>query len=167
MTMAIARRYPCHLVLAAGITAGAVVGYLWADLMWPAVAADHYNSRHAIRALSLDVLGAIGLWWLVAWPFAWLSRADQPAPQCASEADAYRIVIRGATRSSNPEFLRVAGSIASTRPGMTSYSGAALSPFARDSFETSEATTITTAIKAITSVQIALISGFTPSRTSE
>ena len=50
---------------------------------------------------------------------------------------------------------------------MTTYSGAALSPRALDSFEANEATTITTAISAITSVQIALISGFTPSRTSE
>lgn len=47
------------------------------------------------------------------------------------------------------------------------YSGAALSPRELVSFETSEATTITTAIKAITSVQMALISGFTPNRTSE
>ena len=46
-------------------------------------------------------------------------------------------------------------------------SGATVSLRALDSFEASEATTITTAIKAITSVQIALISGFTPSRTSE
>ena len=47
------------------------------------------------------------------------------------------------------------------------YSGAALSPRALDSFEASEAITMTTAISAITSVQMALISGFTPSRTSE
>ena len=48
-----------------------------------------------------------------------------------------------------------------------SYSGAALSPCELDSFEASEAITITTAMNAITMVQIALISGFTPSRTSE
>ena len=48
-----------------------------------------------------------------------------------------------------------------------SYSGAALLASALDSFEASEAITITTAISAITMVQIALISGFTPSRTSE
>jgi hypothetical protein len=54
------------------------------------------------------------------------------------------------------------------RPGMTeNYNGAALSRRALDSFATSEATTITTAISAITSVQMALISGLTPSRTSE
>ena len=47
------------------------------------------------------------------------------------------------------------------------YSGAAPSPCELDSFEASEAITITTAISAITMVQIALISGFTPSRTSE
>jgi hypothetical protein len=47
------------------------------------------------------------------------------------------------------------------------YSGAALSPCEFDSFETSEATTMTTAINPMTSVQMALISGFTPSRTSE
>jgi hypothetical protein len=47
------------------------------------------------------------------------------------------------------------------------YNGAALSPRAFDSFEASDAITMTTAIKAITSVQMALISGFTPSRTSE
>jgi hypothetical protein len=47
------------------------------------------------------------------------------------------------------------------------YSGAALLPRAFVSLEASEATTITTAIKPITSVQMALISGFTPSRTSE
>jgi hypothetical protein len=47
------------------------------------------------------------------------------------------------------------------------YSGAALSPLALVSFETSDATTITTAISPITSVQMALISGFTPNRTSE
>jgi hypothetical protein len=47
------------------------------------------------------------------------------------------------------------------------YSGAALSPCALDSFEAKDAITITAAIKAITMVQIALISGFTPSRTSE
>ena len=50
---------------------------------------------------------------------------------------------------------------------MTSYSGAALLASELDSFEASEAITITTAISAITIVQIALISGFTPSRTSE
>jgi hypothetical protein len=48
-----------------------------------------------------------------------------------------------------------------------SYSGAALSACELDSFETSEAIKMTTAISAITMVQIALISGFTPSRTSE
>src|SRR5206468_12219334 len=55
------------------------------------------------------------------------------------------------------------------RPGMTAatYKGATVSLRALDSFEASGATTMTTAIKAITSVQIALISGFTPSRTSE
>ena len=47
------------------------------------------------------------------------------------------------------------------------YNGAALSPRALDSFEASDAITMTTAIKAITSVQMALISGLTPSRTSE
>ena len=46
-------------------------------------------------------------------------------------------------------------------------SGAALSPRELVSLETSEATTMTTAIRAITRVQMALISGFTPSRTSE
>ena len=51
--------------------------------------------------------------------------------------------------------------------GPSAYSGAALSPRALVSFEARDATTITTAIKPITSVQIALISGFTPSRTSE
>ena len=51
--------------------------------------------------------------------------------------------------------------------GARSYSGAALSPRALDSFEASDATTMTTAISPITSVQIALISGCTPSRTSE
>jgi hypothetical protein len=48
-----------------------------------------------------------------------------------------------------------------------SYSGAALLASELDSFEANEAITITTAISAITMVQIALISGFTPSRTSE
>ncbi len=47
------------------------------------------------------------------------------------------------------------------------YSGAALSPRAFESLEANDATTITTAISAITSAQMALISGFTPSRTSE
>ncbi len=47
------------------------------------------------------------------------------------------------------------------------YNGAALLPCVLDSFEASDATTITTAIRPTTSVQIALISGFTPSRTSE
>ena len=47
------------------------------------------------------------------------------------------------------------------------YSGAALSPCELESFEAKDAATITTAISAITRVQIALISGFTPSRTSE
>ena len=48
-----------------------------------------------------------------------------------------------------------------------SYRGAALSPLALDSFETSDASTMTPAITAIAIVQMALISGFTPSRTSE
>ncbi len=66
------------------------------------------------------------------------------------------------TTSSDYAFARTVGA------QMTeAYSGAALSPRAFVSFETSEATTITTAIKPITSVQMALISGFTPSRTSE
>ena len=47
------------------------------------------------------------------------------------------------------------------------YNGAALSPRALDSFEANDATMMTTAISPITSVQMALISGFTPSRTSE
>ena len=47
------------------------------------------------------------------------------------------------------------------------YNGAALSPCLLVNFDASEATTMTTAIRPITSVQIALISGFTPSRTSE
>jgi hypothetical protein len=70
-------------------------------------------------------------------------------------------------------------SVMGTRPGLqdrgvsalrkwpAAYSGAALSPCELDSFEASEAITITAAISAITMVQIALISGFTPSRTSE
>ena len=57
-----------------------------------------------------------------------------------------------------------AGAVKSLTPA---YSGAALSPCELDSFEANEAITITTAISAITMVQIALISGFTPSRTSE
>jgi len=47
------------------------------------------------------------------------------------------------------------------------YSGAALSLCSRDRFETSEAATMTTAINPMIRVQMALISGFTPSRTSE
>lgn len=47
------------------------------------------------------------------------------------------------------------------------YSGAALSPRAVVSLVTNDAATITTVIKPSTSVQMALISGFTPSRTSE
>jgi hypothetical protein len=47
------------------------------------------------------------------------------------------------------------------------YNGAALSPRTLDNFEANDATTITIAINPITSVQMALISGFTPSRTSE
>jgi hypothetical protein len=46
-------------------------------------------------------------------------------------------------------------------------SGAALSPRELDNFDANDAITITTAISAITIVQIALISGFTPNRTSE
>jgi hypothetical protein len=54
-----------------------------------------------------------------------------------------------------------------SKDGHKHYNGAALLPRASESFEASDATTMTTAISAITSVQIALISGFTPSRTSE
>ena len=57
-----------------------------------------------------------------------------------------------------------AGSVVISRPA---YSGAALSPRALDSFVANDAATITTVINASTSVQMALISGFTPSRTSE
>lgn len=77
--MSVLRQILAIVVLAAGITAGAVIGFLWADLMWPAVAAD--NSRHALRALALDVIGAIVLWWLVVWPFAWLSKRIDPSAQ--------------------------------------------------------------------------------------
>src|ERR1700724_937582 len=56
---------------------------------------------------------------------------------------------------------------AQDRRGRGGYSGAALSPRPLVSFETSEATTMTAAINPITSVQMALISGFTPSLTSE
>jgi hypothetical protein len=49
----------------------------------------------------------------------------------------------------------------------TLYNGAALSPRALDSFDASDAATITTAINPMISVHIALISGFTPRRTSE
>jgi hypothetical protein len=68
--MAVARKILATIVLSIGIAAGAMIGFLWADLMWPAVAADHYNSRHALRALSLDVFGGLGLGWLVAWTLA-------------------------------------------------------------------------------------------------
>jgi hypothetical protein len=51
--------------------------------------------------------------------------------------------------------------------GREVYNGAALSPRALDSFATSDATTMTTAMKPMTSAEIALISGFTPRRTSE
>jgi hypothetical protein len=44
------------------------------------------------------------------------------------------------------------------------YSGAALSPLRLDSFEANEASTMTTAIKPTTSVQIALISAAFRSR---
>ena len=47
------------------------------------------------------------------------------------------------------------------------YSGAALSPRAPENFEANDAITIKIAISPTTSVQMALISGFTPSRTSE
>ena len=47
------------------------------------------------------------------------------------------------------------------------YSGAALSPRALDNFVTNAAATMTSAIDPSTSVQMALISGLTPSRTSE
>ena len=57
--------------------------------------------------------------------------------------------------------------VGALRKWSAAYSGAALSPCELDSFEASEAITITTAISAITMVQIALISGFTPNRTSE
>ena len=63
----------------------------------------------------------------------------------------------------NGEHLRMTAVCA----GAPSYSGAAFSPRTPDSFEASEAATITIAIRPIASVQIALISGFTPSRTSE
>ena len=43
----------------------------------------------------------------------------------------------------------------------------ALSPLLLDSFEANDASTIITVINPITSVQMALISGFTPNRTSE
>jgi hypothetical protein len=45
--------------------------------------------------------------------------------------------------------------------------GAAPPPRELDNFEASDATTMMTAISAITRVQMALISGFTPRRTSE
>ena len=83
--MAIARKVLAIIVLSAGITAGAVVGFLWADLMWPAVAADNYNSRHALRALCLVIFGGLGLWWLIVWPFAWLSERIDPAPEGKTE----------------------------------------------------------------------------------
>ena len=47
------------------------------------------------------------------------------------------------------------------------YSGTALSPRPRESFEANDASTIIAVIKAIARVQMALISGFTPNRTSE
>lgn len=83
--MSVLRQTLAIVVLATGITAGAVVGFLWADLIWPAVAADNYNGRHALRALALDVLGAIALWWLVFWPFARLSEWINPSSQGRTE----------------------------------------------------------------------------------
>ena len=83
--MAVARKILAIIVLSIGITAGAVIGFLWADLMWPAVAADNYNSRNVLRALSLDVFGGLGLGWLVAWTFAWLSGHIDPPPEGAKE----------------------------------------------------------------------------------
>ena len=47
------------------------------------------------------------------------------------------------------------------------HSGTAFSPCVLDSFDANDARVMTTAIRAITMVQMALISGFTPSRTSE
>ena len=83
--MPVLRQILAIVILATGITAGAVVGFLWADVMWPAVAADNYNSRHALRALALDVIGEIVLWWLVAWPFKWLSERINPSARGRTE----------------------------------------------------------------------------------
>jgi hypothetical protein len=83
--MAVARRILAIVVLAIGITAGAAVGAMWADLNWPAVAADNYNGHHVLRALGLVVFGGLGLWLLVAWPFAWLSERINPAPEGKKE----------------------------------------------------------------------------------
>ncbi len=83
--MSALRQILAIVVLAIGITDGAVVGFSWANLMWPAVAADNYNGRHALRALALAVLGAIALWWLVVWPFARLSELINPSARGRTE----------------------------------------------------------------------------------
>ena len=83
-------------------------------------------------------------------------------------ADDHRLHLRAAAGRDLLRVQALHGRRPDRRRGeIVTYNGAALSPRALDSFEASDATTMTTAINPITSVQMALISGFTPSRTSE
>ena len=77
-----------------------------------------------------------------------------------------RFVIPGWCEAPDPE-SRGSGFDAPHRPGTTDSNRGGALAVRTLSLVATEATMITTAISAITSVQIALISGFTPSRTSE
>jgi hypothetical protein len=79
--MTIARKMIGVIVLLIGVALGGVCAAAWADLMWPAVAAENYQSRHAFRALALDIVGGLFVWWAVAWPFAWLAERINPSPR--------------------------------------------------------------------------------------
>ncbi len=94
-------------------------------------------------------------------------RSRPPQWNCLSRIDAARSFVIASEAKQSRATSNILDCFVASLLAMTSYKGAALSPRSLDSFEASEATTITTAIKPMTSVQIALISGFTPSRTSE
>jgi 4-amino-4-deoxy-L-arabinose transferase-like glycosyltransferase len=73
------RKILAKTVLSVGTALGAVVGALWLYLMWQTAAAETVQ-RTAQNAFWIGVFGGMGLWGLIAWPFAAAADYIDPPP---------------------------------------------------------------------------------------
>jgi hypothetical protein len=73
------RKILAKTVLFVGLALGAVTGAMWFYLMWQTAETATIH-RNAMAAFSLGLYGGMGLWALIAWPFAAVADYIDPPP---------------------------------------------------------------------------------------